>query len=289
MTKAAVRAMDTVSEFCAGEAGGGVTVDKFVVAGRSKRGWTTWTTAAVDDRVVAIVPIVIDLLNLEASFTHHYRAYGFWAPAIRHYVDMGIPDWFGTDEMEAMRGIVEPYEYRARLTMPKFLLNAAGDEFFQPDSSRFYFEELLGEKYLRYVPNTGHSLGGSDALESFLAFYGAILDGTGRPEFSWSFVADGSIVVRPSGSPPSRALLWQATNTEARDFRIDTLGPEWTRSELAAEPDGSYVARVTEPAEGWTAFLVELTYPSGIEQPFKFTTAVRVAPDTLPYSLERDP
>jgi hypothetical protein len=28
---------------------------------------------------------------------------------------------------------------------------------------------------------------------------------------------------------------------------------------------------------------VEMTYPSGGKYPFKFTTAVRVAPDTLPY------
>ena len=47
---------------------GGVKVDKFVVSGGSKRGWTTWTTAAVDRRVVAIMPAVIDLLNLEKSF-----------------------------------------------------------------------------------------------------------------------------------------------------------------------------------------------------------------------------
>ena len=59
---------------------------KFVVSGGSKRGWTTWTTAAVDPRVVAIVPASIDLLNLEKSFEHHFKVYGFWAPAVKDYV-----------------------------------------------------------------------------------------------------------------------------------------------------------------------------------------------------------
>src|SRR5258708_7986874 len=85
MTKAAVRAMDTVTAFCPTPAGGGVTVEKFVVAGGSKRGWTTWTTAAADKRVVAIVPMVIDMLNRVNSFEHHYRTYAFYAPAINAY------------------------------------------------------------------------------------------------------------------------------------------------------------------------------------------------------------
>jgi PhoPQ-activated pathogenicity-related protein len=57
MTKAVKLAMDVATEVAAQK---GKTLDKFVVAGASKRGWTTWTTAAVDDRVVAFVPIVID-------------------------------------------------------------------------------------------------------------------------------------------------------------------------------------------------------------------------------------
>src|SRR5207249_11816489 len=76
MTKAAVRAMDTISAFCASDAGGHLTVDRFFVAGGSKRGWTTWTTAAVDPRVIAIAPLVIDMLNIEPSFVHHWEAYG---------------------------------------------------------------------------------------------------------------------------------------------------------------------------------------------------------------------
>ena len=61
MTKAAVRAMDTVTAYAAGLPAK-VKVDRFVVSGASKRGWTTWTTAAVDDRVghhepAGVVPV----------------------------------------------------------------------------------------------------------------------------------------------------------------------------------------------------------------------------------------
>src|SRR5882762_427702 len=108
MTKAAVRAMDTVTAFCSSPEGGNVKVDCFVVAGGSKRGWTTWTTAAVDKRVVAIVPIVIDVLNVEASMFHHFGVYGFWAPAIHDYSAMRIMEWNGTPEFKALMKIEDP-------------------------------------------------------------------------------------------------------------------------------------------------------------------------------------
>jgi len=126
MTKSAVRAMDAVTAFAASPEGGGNKVGRFVVSGASKRGWTTWTTAAVDQRVIAIAPAVIDLLNVEPSFVHHYRAYGEWSNAVEDYVDHGIMDWMGTPEFRALMKIEEPYEYRDRLTLPKMLLNGTG-------------------------------------------------------------------------------------------------------------------------------------------------------------------
>jgi PhoPQ-activated pathogenicity-related protein len=86
MTKSAVRAMDAVTAFAASREGGGQKVSRFVVSGASKRGWTTWTTAAVDKRVVAIAPAVIDMLNVEPSFVHHWQAYGAWSEAVKDYV-----------------------------------------------------------------------------------------------------------------------------------------------------------------------------------------------------------
>ena len=133
MTKAVVRAMDLTQAFCPSREGGGHPVDAFVVAGASKRGWTTWTTTIVDKRVIACVPIVIDLLNIVPSFEHHKAVLGFWAPAVGDYVNMGIMDWMGTKEYDALMKIVEPYSYRDRLTMPKLLMSSCGDQFFCPN------------------------------------------------------------------------------------------------------------------------------------------------------------
>ena len=284
MTKSAVRAMDTVTAFCGSAEGGNVKVDGFVVAGGSKRGWTTWMTAVVDKRVVAIVPLVIDVLNLEPSMLHHYGAYGFWAPAVGNYTAFNLMDWNGTPENRALLKIEDPYEYRQRLTMPKFIVNAAGDQFFLPDSSQFYFNDLPGVKYLRYVPNADHSLAGSDAYLTLQACYNAVLYNVPLPQFSWTLEKDGSIKVTAKDTP-AEVKLWQATNPEARDFRVETLGRKYTSTGLADEGGGVYVGKVPEPATGWTAFFVELTFPNGSPAPFKFTTQVRVLPDVLPYKF----
>jgi hypothetical protein len=46
------------------------------------------------------------------------------------------------------------------------------------------------------------------------------------------------------------------------------------------------VARVNKPAEGWTAFFVELVFDSGDKVPYKFTTQVHIVPDVLPHSFD---
>ncbi len=282
MTKSAVRAMDTVTSFCASEQAGKLNVRTFVVAGGSKRGWTTWTTAAVDKRVVAIVPLVIDMLNVEPSFEHHYRVYGFFAPAVKDYEERGLMDWNGVPRYHELLKIVEPFSYRDRLTMPKFMVNSAGDQFFLPDSSQFYFSELKGEKYLRYVPNTDHSLKNSDAGQSLTAYYDAVLRDQPRPKFTWTFEKDGSIQVKTQDKP-SEVRLWHATNPEARDFRLEKIGPAYKSTELTDQGGGTYVGVVEKPEKGFTAYFVELTFPSGGKYPFKFTTGVRVIPDVLPF------
>ena len=68
MVKSAVRAMDAVEEFLGSARATGfagpLPVSGFIVSGSSKRGWTTWLTGATDSRVSAIIPIVIDVVNV---------------------------------------------------------------------------------------------------------------------------------------------------------------------------------------------------------------------------------
>ena len=285
MTKAVVRAMDTIQSEDSELAG--VDVTEFMVAGGSKRGWTTWTTGAVDPRVKAIAPVVIDCLNVQKSFEHHWAAYGYWADAVGDYVRMGIMDWIDTQTFQDMMDVVDPYSYRDRLTMPKFIVNSTGDQFFLPDSSQFYYDDLVGEKHLRYVPNTDHGLNDEAAL-NFITYYYAYLNGIERPEFTWTKESDGSLRVEAEDMPTT-VRLWQATNPDARNFRLDSIGAAWTSSTVTSQGSGVYVGSVSEPASGWTAFFLELEFNSGLQgYPFKFTTEVSVIPDVLPYAEEEE-
>ncbi|MDX2032774.1 MAG: PhoPQ-activated pathogenicity-related family protein, partial [Blastocatellia bacterium] len=287
MTKAAVRAMDTITAFCASADGGGVRVENFVVTGGSKRGWTTWTTAAVDRRVVGIVPIVIDMLNVIPSFKHHLSVYGYYAPAVGDYEVMGVMDQQETPRYRDLMKIVEPYEYRHRMTMPKFIINATGDQFFLPDSWQFYYDDLPGVKYLRYVPNAEHSLRGSDAWMTLMACYNAIITRAKTPQFDWKIDKDGTIRVKTTDKP-TEVRLWQATNPGARDFRLTSIGPRWKSAPLEPQADGQYVAKVPPPPNGWTAYMVELTFPSGLAlAPYKFTTGVKVIPEVTPLTKKK--
>ena len=85
MTKASIRAMDTVTNYLTSDSAPQEIIDlnanpkQFIVAGASKRGWTTWIVGSVDPRVMAIVPVVFDLLNSQENLMHHYQAYGGWS------------------------------------------------------------------------------------------------------------------------------------------------------------------------------------------------------------------
>ena len=324
MTRAAVRAMDTIQLFMGEDKPGTpVPVEHFVVTGASKRGWTTWLTAAADSRVTAIMPIVIDVLSMDNQMKHQYKAYGgTYSDAVQDYVDANVFDRFDQPEGASLLKIVDPYSYRTRLTMPKFMINSTGDQFFLPDSSRFFLynanasANVPGKNYEYFAPNTDHSLFSSTsnsvdsgAYYSMLAFYDAFVRGATLPSFTWA--VSGNKITLQTSTTPTSVTLWQAQNRSLRDFRLETIGASWTSTALcpicngesvcsSAEGEGegegetcdsgTYVGQVDIPAdgEGWVAFFIQATFPGpdasldGVD--YGFCSRVVVLPDTYPSS-----
>jgi PhoPQ-activated pathogenicity-related protein len=258
----------------------GEAIDDFVVTGYSKRGWTTWLTGAVDTRVKAIIPGVIDLLNMDESMQHHYGFYsGEFAPEVGDYQEFELIQNSFVEANQELGRIVDPYRYlyNSNLTdIPKLLLNSTGDEFFVPDSGQYYLNDLPGTAYVRYIPNTGHGLN-SSAGDSTYTFFDAYLNDRTLPEFSWTAEQDGSIRVQ-TVTAPTTVRLWQATNLVERDFRRGyNPGINWTSTVLTDQGGGVYIGDVAVPGTGARAFMVELTFPSAIPGvPYVFTTEVRV-------------
>lgn len=287
MVKATVQAMNAAQEFSRTrddipDIGG------FVLIGASKRGWTAWLTAAVDPRVRAIVPASIDIPNLTRQFPHHFASYGDYAPALNDYKAFAIGCRMRGDRGRALLDIIDPYAYRQRLTLPKLILNSAGDEFFVSDSWRFYYEDLAGNNRLRYTVNTDHGQG--DLLDRYALFVLArnwiedVLAGREPPQLRWQRTPDNKLMVRASVKP-REVRLWTAENPKGRDFRLETVGAAWTSAPLAADPDGVFRVPLQEPARGWRATLVEAVFGGSDEDEQQiYTTGVYVLPDTLPYS-----
>ncbi len=285
MVKSGTRAMDAVQEFMRSPAGGNHPVSKFVVSGGSKRAWTAWLVAAVDKRVMGVIPFVIDALNSEEVTKHGFEAYGEFSSSLQDYVNHGIfPQKIGTPEYKAVLDIEDPFVYRDRpqMKMPKYEINASGDQFFTPDNSQFYYGALPEEKRIRYVPNARHNLGDTDAQDSMVAFYQAVITNHPRPSYSWTKDKDGTLHVRPQGHP-REVRVWQATNPNARDFRKDVIGNAYFMTTMHPGKDGSYTYRAPNPPKGYTAFFIELVYDSGFKYPFKFSSEVSVVPTAMPF------
>ncbi|MFI4917398.1 MAG: PhoPQ-activated protein PqaA family protein [Phycisphaerales bacterium JB060] len=302
MVESVVAAMDALQAFARTEEAGGHDIGGFVVSGGSKRGWTTWLTAAVDDRVEAIIPMVIDTLNLPATMRHHYGAYGFFAPAIGDYAGRNLMQQLDTPFGERLRRIVDPYLFRDRLTMPKFILNTSGDQYFLPDTPRYWIGDLPGVTKLRVVPNWDHAIDRSgDAIFSAIGFYEAFLNQVELPELEVEVLEDTGDAVEwvmdvriPDDRVTLRRLtLWQATNPDARDFREEVVGKPFRMRMLTPEEDGEhagrYHVRIEKPQAGYTAFFVEDRYDVRDQNlPLVFTTQVQIIPDVLEHAFEAE-
>jgi PhoPQ-activated pathogenicity-related protein len=264
MVKSLVKAMDALQEFSKGE--WKQPLPAFVVSGGSKRGWTTWLTAAADPRVKGIVPMVIDTLNMRDQGPYQLKSFGQYSEQIRDYTERGLVPMPDTPEARKLWAMVDPWVYREKLTLPKLLINGNNDEYWTSDALNLYWDDLTGDKWVLYVPNAGHGLeqqfadgnrpNRERALNALAAFTRHMIKDNPIPKLSWKHDdANGKARLTVEARPqPLAARLWVA-RAATRDFR---------RAQFNEQPlkvdGGTIVGEVPFPTEGNLSFFAELDY-----------------------------
>nr|XP_054762652.1 autocrine proliferation repressor protein A-like [Lytechinus pictus] len=295
MTKAVVRAMDTLTDHVLKVRG--EKVSKFVIAGASKRGWTTWTTGAVDKRVVGIAPMVLDLLNMVKNLHHMYRSLGGWTFAFEDYYTENVTLYLDEPNTQKLADIVDPLAYKDRLTMPKLIITAGSDEFFLPDDSYYYFDLIPEPKFLRITPNGEHSLTlhHVELVTVMTAFMRTITEPTDwtQPKMTWKRYENSThgIIELTSDPPPFRIEVWRTLTNRGkrRDFRLAVAKTEGS-SEIyphliiyknfpARNPSpGKYIAEFLTPETGWQCFFIKAFYYAPGGAIISFTTEANITP-----------
>jgi PhoPQ-activated pathogenicity-related protein len=270
MVKSAVRAMDAVQEFAGQE--WKLNIEHFTMTGASKRGWTTWLTSAVDSRVTALAPMVIDMLNMVPQMKHQVESFGTYSEQIEDYTSKGLQNFLETPRGKLLASIVDPFNYRQQLSQPKLIILATNDRYWPLDALNLYWEQLTGEKYILYVPNNGHGIkdiprvvGGLSALHQHAA------NGKKLPKLDWKFVENnGKLRLRfASDTRPDRVQVWTA-QSDTRDFR----NSEFTSHPMTADGD-AHVYELAVPESGYAALLAEAVF-NGQPVPFHLSTNVRI-------------
>jgi PhoPQ-activated pathogenicity-related protein len=272
MVKSSVRAMDAMQNIVRER--WGAPIESFTVSGASKRGWTAWLTAAVDKRVMAVAPMVIDVLNMRAQMDHQRATWGDVSEEIRDYAAFDIPTRLKTERGQELLSIVDPFSYRQLLTKPKMILLSTNDRYWPLDALKLYWSDLPQPKRVLYVPNQGHGLrdaerviGGVSAVHRYAAA------GKTMPETTWSFVSEpAELKIQVKADREARKVLVWSAQSATRDFRE----AQWTARQCTKADDG-YACSAARGPEGYTAAFAETSFQDEGKLPFSTTTTICIA------------
>ncbi len=258
MVKSAIKTMDAVQQLSQQEFE--QPVDSFIITGASKRGWTSWLTPVADRRIIATAPIVIDVLNFRAQMKHQKDTWGKYSEQIIDYTSKGLIVE-GDENMRErqLRLMMDPYNYRSQLTLPKLLVNGTNDPYWVVDAMKLYWDDLQGPKYALFLPNADRDLddGREKALVTIATFARLNAAGAELPELKWTFTRDNEQrnATITSSQTPVDAVLWTAQSPDL-DFRNDS----WTSSPMQQSEDGSWQGHVMGTSDHHVAMYVELQF-----------------------------
>ncbi len=270
MTKSAIASMNVVQKVAKNN---GMQFDKFVVTGASKRGWTTWLTAASGDkRIVGIAPMVFDNLKFSDQMAKQLKDWGQYSDQIKDYTNRGLQAKLATKEGQELMHMVDPYSYRDRIKVPTLIVNGANDPYWTVNSTSVYWNDLRQAKYLLEVPNSGHGLEDKNRVVATVGAFARSLSGQFKmPKLNSKMSVDRdhnavTFSLIDKSTTPSSLAIWKAESS-TKDFRPS----KWKEIRI---DDGKDITTEFNP-NIWTALFVEAKYSIGGKS-FTLSTPVQV-------------
>lgn len=270
MTKSAIASMNVVQKVAKQN---GMQFDKFVVTGASKRGWTTWLTAASGDRrIVGIAPMVFDNLKFSDQMAKQLKDWGQYSDQIKDYTNRGLQAKLATKEGQELMHMVDPYSYRDRIKVPTLIVNGANDPYWTVNSTSVYWNDLRQAKYLLEVPNSGHGLEDKNRVVATVGAFARSLSGQFKmPKLDSTMSVDRdhntvTFSLIDKSTKPNSVAIWKAESS-TKDFRPS----KWKEIRIGDDKD---ITTEFNP-NVWTALFVEAKYSIGGKS-FTLSTPVQV-------------
>lgn len=192
---------------------------------------------------------------------HQIETWGKYSEQIIDYSSKGLiktPDEKENEREVHLRRMMDPYTYRSRLSLPKLLIHGTNDRYWVVDAMNIYWKDLLGPKYVRQVPNAGHSLKGGreGALTTLGAFFQQVVSKSPLPNVTWNYKVAGDQLqfAMRAQSDPKTGRIWIA-HSETKDFR----NSKWESREVPLK-EGRFVARIPKPKTGYVAVFGEISF-----------------------------
>jgi PhoPQ-activated pathogenicity-related protein len=262
MVKSVRAAMDALVE--------AEVADRFVVTGASKRGWTTWLSAAMGDaRVIGIAPRVFDNLDFVKQLAQQKSYWGTYSPMINDYTERGLQDVLGTDQGKRLIQMVDPLSHLGAISVPVLSITGTNDPYWTVDSTSLYWEKVSAVKWALAVPNSGHVLTNKEWwLETLGSFAIECSMNTIRNRYSTSVKDELFSIHLPRSVSSYR--VWTAHSDDLHFEDKKWSGADPVKVAISAGP--RVIKVETKRGDKNTALLVELAFQDGV----RLTTPVHL-------------
>jgi PhoPQ-activated pathogenicity-related protein len=226
---------------------------------------------------------------MQAQMPNQLKSFGGkYSEMIHDYEEHKLLPMPDTSVARRLWAMVDPWVYRARLTLPKMIINGTNDPYWAQDALNLYWDDLVGEKYVCYVPNAGHDLRPQDrpnqkdavkdpfptkGINTLAAFARHQIADKPMPKLAWKHEdIDGKPHLSVTSDPAPKAIRVWVADSPTRDFRKARWEVKGGNGE---QPAAQLGVGVGSPETGYRAYLAEAEYEiDGL--PFTLCTQLRI-------------